>query len=109
MPSNPVSPAKLTRLVMSMKWLAVLTIGALLKPRTRPPCSTTNQRALSPGACSIATGFESVTPVNTGSTPTVGVVGGSGMGIGMPPLEEPLSLPHATKGGAPLDAARQGV
>src|SRR6185295_3188435 len=107
MPSNPASLEKVTRVEISMKLVAVLTIGSLLKTRTRPPCSTTNQRVLSPGACIIATGFESVTPENTCSISTVGVVGGSGIGFGMPPPLEELPPPHALSRSAPLDKAIQ--
>ena len=91
-----------------MKFVAVVTVGLLSKTRTSPPCSTTNQRLLSPGACSIATGLVNVIPENTGSTSTIGVVGGSGMGgVGMPPPLNDESPPHAHRRSVPPESAIQ--
>ena len=45
---------------MSTKTEDELTAWSLSNTRMTPDCSTTNQRVLSPGACSIATGREKV-------------------------------------------------
>ena len=56
MPSRPFSPPIVdARALMSMNTCS--SLGLLVgNVRTTPPCSTTNQRELSFGACSIATG-----------------------------------------------------
>ena len=57
MPSKPRSPLKVTRSVMSTKTVVADTAGLLAKTRTRPVCSTTNQRVPERGAWNIATGL----------------------------------------------------
>src|SRR5512138_3110996 len=47
-----------------MKFVAV-GFAVLLNTLTRPPCCTTNQRELSPGACSTCTPASNVRLVNT--------------------------------------------
>src|SRR5690348_15252840 len=54
MPSRPSSPPEATRSVMSR--YVVLTGLAVLNCFTTPACSSTNQRELCAGGCSIRTG-----------------------------------------------------
>jgi hypothetical protein len=48
-----------------MKLVGAAGLATLLNTFTTPPCCTTNQRELSPGACSRATGLENDSELNT--------------------------------------------
>ena len=101
MPSRPISPLALTRWLMSAKVRNVNTCGLLANTRTRPPCSTTNQRVLSPGACSSATGNAKLNAGNTRSTASATAGGAGGVSLSSSPPPHPL-----TRIAAPASAAR---
>jgi hypothetical protein len=63
MPSRPSSPPERTREVISTNVLELAGF-APLNSFTAPPCSTTYQRALSFGACNIASGEVNESAVN---------------------------------------------
>src|SRR4051794_2735142 len=96
MPRRPASPSNVTCPEMLMNAVLVVTAGRLANTRTTPPCSTTNQRAGSLGAWSIATGAEKLSAGNTRSTLScTGGAGGGDPGGGLPP-PSPLGQPAAS-------------
>src|ERR1044071_6152143 len=97
MPSSPASPENVTWPEMSMKSGVVVaaTAGTFWNTRTTPPCSTTNQRLVSLGAWSIATGALNVRAGNTRSTLSCTCGGPGGMS---PPPPPPPGQPAAPSG-----------
>ena len=81
--------------------LVVVALLLLLKARTTPRCSTTNQREGSFGACSIATGELNVRLGKTGSTFMVTC------GTLLVGSESPLLSPHPLGTNAASTAATQ--
>src|SRR5688572_2008610 len=99
MPSRPRSPPSWTRAEMSMSSLVAVTVSMLSKARTRPACSTTNQRASSPGAWIASTGF---VKARAGYTRVTWIPVGAGGGGGdivapSPPPSQPPTLASASK------------
>lgn len=110
MPSSPASssPAVTILAVMSMNTDEVVVEALLTNTRTTPLFSTTNQRELSPGACSSATGSENDKPVNARGSVMLAVVlvGGSNakqvvlLGRVLRPRAEPPEKVAVTEVGA---------
>src|SRR5262245_46445966 len=98
MPRRPASPSFSTFEEMSRKSVADAASGSFGNVRTTPPCSRTNQREPSLGACIIAVGdvnirFEKARGV---SRPSVLQVGGGGGGLELPPFPPPPQAASAS-------------